>query len=84
MITNHQPELEQRKIQLISMISQLNDLEILDSIENLLLESKKDWWDTIGEAEKQAIDKGLDDIKNRHVVSHEQVMKEVDKKFKPL
>jgi predicted transcriptional regulator len=84
MITQHKAALEQRKIQLIAMITQLNDSDVLDAIENLLLESKKDWWDTISEAEKKAIDRGLDDIKNGRVVSHEQVMKEIDKKFKNL
>jgi len=66
------------------MITQLHDSGVLDSIDNLLLESKKDWWDTISEAEKKAIDRGLDDIKNGRVVSHERVMKEMDKKFKNL
>jgi predicted transcriptional regulator len=66
------------------MITQLHDSGVLDSIDNLLLESKKDWWDTISEAEKKAIDRGLDDIKNGRVVSHERVMKEMDKKFENL
>jgi hypothetical protein len=84
MITQNKAVLEHRKIQLISMITQLHDSDVLDSIENLLLESKKDWWDTISEAEKKAIDQGLDDIKNGRVIPHEQVMKEFDERFKAL
>jgi predicted transcriptional regulator len=84
MITQNKAVLEHRKIQLIAMITQLDDSGVLDSIENLLLESKKDWWDTISEAEKKAIDQGLDDIKNGRVIPHEQVMKEFDERFKAL
>ncbi len=84
MITQKKAVLEHRKIQLIAMITQLHDSDVLDSIENLLLESKKDWWDIINEAEKKAIDHGLDDIRNGRVISHEQVMKEFDERFKAL
>lgn len=84
MNTQTKAVLEHRKIQLIAMITQLDDSDILDSIENLLLESKKDWWDTISEAEKKAIDQGLDDLRNGRVISHEQVMKEFDERFKAL
>jgi predicted transcriptional regulator len=84
MHTENLAVLAQRKIQLIAMITRLHDSDILDSIENLLLENKKDWWDTIGEAEKRAIDQGLDDVKNGKVISHEQMMKEIDAKFKNL
>lgn len=84
MNTQTKAVLEHRKIQLIAMITQLDDSDVLDSIENLLLESKKDWWDTISEAEKKAIDQGLDDLRNGRVISHEQVMKEFDERFKAL
>lgn len=76
--------IEQKKIQLITIITQLYDLDLLDAIENLLINSKKDWWQTISDAEKRAIDIGLEDIKHGRVMSHEQVMKEVEERYKDL
>lgn len=76
--------IEQKKIQLITIITQLYDLDLLDAIENLLINSKKDWWQTISDAEKRAIDIGLEDIKHGRVISHGQVMKEVEERYKDL
>ena len=84
MINTNYTIIEQRKMQLISMITQLYDLDLLDAIENLLLGSKKDWWQTISDAEKRAIDVGLEDIKKGRIMSHEQVMKEVNERYKDL
>ena len=84
MATTDYTIIEQRKIQLITMITQLYDLDLLDAIENLLLSSKKDWWQTISDAERQAIDIGLEDLKHGRTVSHEQVMKELDERYKDL
>lgn len=74
--------LEQRKIQIISMLTNLYDEEILDEIENILLESKKDWWDEISEEARLAIDEGLEDIKRGNLISHGEVLKEINQKLK--
>ena len=76
--------IEQRKMQLIAMITQLYDVDLLDTIENLLISSKNDWWDLISDAEKKAIDVGLDDIKHGRLIAHEQVMKEINERYKNL
>ncbi len=75
--------IEQRKIKLITMITQLYDLDLLESIEKLLIK-KKDWWQSISEAEQQAIDIGLEDIKNGNLISHQEVMQEVEKQYKDM
>ncbi|MCE3228205.1 MAG: hypothetical protein K0S32_2756 [Bacteroidetes bacterium] len=36
----------------------------------------KDWFDLLTEEEKTSIQKGLDDLKNRKIFSHEEVIKE--------
>ncbi len=76
--------IEQRKMQLITMITKLYDVDLLDAIEDILLSNKKDWWHTISDAEKRAIDLGLDDIKNGRVVSHEQAMAKIENHYKNL
>ena len=76
--------IEQRKMQIISMMTQLYDIDLLEKIETLLIGSKKDWWDTISDAEKKAIDIGLDDIKHGRLLSHKQVMKEINERYQDL
>lgn len=38
----------------------------------------QDWWHTISDTEKQAIERGLSDIKNDRFTPHETVMAELD------
>ncbi len=76
--------IEQRKMQVISMMTQLYDIDLLEKIETLLLANKKDWWNSISNAEKQAIDMGLSDIEQKRLISHKQVMKEIDERYKGL
>lgn len=76
--------IEQRKLQLITMITQLYDLDLLDAIENIMLNSEKDWWQSISNAEKRAIDIGLDDIKHGRLISHEEIMKEIEERYKDI
>ena len=76
--------IEQRKMQIISMMTQLYDIDLLEKIETLLIGSKKDWWDTISDAEKKAIDIGLDDIKHGRLLSHKQVMREINERYQDI
>jgi len=76
--------IETKKIQLISIIAQVYNFDILVEIEKLLLSSKIDWWTTISQAEQNAIDEGLNDIKLGNVLSHQQVMQELNNRYKGL
>ena len=42
----------------------------------LKADSEADWWDELEEEEKASIERGLDDLKNGRVISHEEVMKQ--------
>lgn len=84
MLTTDYSVIEQRKIQLITMITQLYDMDLLEAVEKLLIDSKKDWWQTISDAEREVIDVGLEDVKHGRTVSHEQVMREVEERYKDL
>jgi hypothetical protein len=76
--------IETKKIQLISIITQVYNIDILVAIENLLINSKTDWWSLISKSEQIAIDEGLMDIKNGNVLTHQEVIIEINKKFKDL
>ncbi len=76
--------IETKKIQLISIITQVYNIDLLVSIENLILNSKTDWWTTISKSEKDAIDDGLNDIKSGNVFSHQQVIQEINNRYTDL
>jgi len=76
--------IETKKIQLISIIAQVYNFDILVEIEKLLLSSKIDWWTTISQAEQNAIDEGLNDIKLGNILSHQEVMQELNNRYKGL
>lgn len=73
--------IESKKIQLIQMIAQVYNNELLLEIENILLSSKTDWWNSIGASEKKAIQEGLDDYKNGRLLSNEAVSLRVKSKL---
>ena len=53
-------QLQNKKLELIQWLSAIEDLNVLEKISDLIShEVKKDWWDEISEAEKEAIEKGI-------------------------
>ena len=76
--------LEHKKIQLITLISQLYSLDLIEEIENLIISNKKDWWHSISMEERRAIEIGLDDVKQGKLLTHEQVMNEVNERYRDL
>lgn len=57
-----------------------NDLaeEVLWYIELLLSKNDLDWFDNLSNDQKKSIEKGLEDIKNGNVVTHDSVMEEME------
>ena len=68
------------KLQLYRLIDSTNDASVLKRIYTALSKTiskeEPDWWDTISDDEKAAIEAGLAELENGEVVSHEQVVKE--------
>ncbi len=76
--------IETKKVQLISIIAQVYNLDLLVEIENLILSTKTDWWTSISKAEQTAIDEGLDDIKAGRLISHQTLMQNFNNRYKDL
>lgn len=71
------------KSNLHELIDKAQDSKIL-KIAYLLLSKKKannDWWLSISEREKAAIERGLRDIKDGKVIPHEKAMEELKNEF---
>lgn len=67
--------LEQEKLEIIKWISTLKDETAIERIKLLKERKTKDWWNEISDAEKIAIEKGLEDLKSRKVKPHKDVKK---------
>lgn len=64
--------LEARKINLINWISTIQDDDVLEKVEKIQKE-KTDWWDTISDADKKAINEGLEQLDKGEYLTREQV-----------
>ncbi len=65
------------KYQLIEKIVQTNDESVLQEIKALLESASGDWWNTISEAERAAIDEGLAQADRGETLSHEDAMRQI-------
>lgn len=65
--------IQAEKLELIEWISEINDLSIIKKLQMLHVEYSKtsDWWDEISIEEKESIQRGLKDIEEGRVHSHE-------------
>ncbi len=64
------------------LIVETDDESILNKVQAYFttLKSKNvDWWDTISDQEKDAINLGLHQLKNGEGISHEEVKRKADK-----
>ncbi len=72
--------IEARKINLINWISAVQDEETLDKLENLQKE-KTDWYDSLNEEDKKAIEEGIKQLDNNIFLTHNQVRSKIREKF---
>lgn len=70
-------DIQTEKLGLIEWISKLNDTSILEKLKAVYEESTStsDWWDDISDAEKESISRGMSDLKEGHIHSHDEVKK---------
>lgn len=73
--------IEARKINLINWISSIQDDTILEKLE-MIQQDKDDWWDTISENDKRAINEGIDQLDRGEYLTHEQVRSIIKERFK--
>ncbi len=75
------------KFSIHNLLDTVNDKKALKAVYTFLQAKTKqknsvDLWDTLSDEEKKSIEKGLDDIKHGRVRKHEDVMKDMRKKYK--
>jgi len=73
--------IQTEKLGLIEWISQLNDTSIIEKLNSIREDysKSKDWWDTLNNEELDSIERGLRDIEDGKIHSHETARKGYEK-----
>jgi len=72
--------LEKEKLEIIKWVTELQDDSAIEKLRMLRNNPKKtDWWDEVSDEEKNAVDKGLEDIKAGRVKPHKEAKKLYEK-----
>jgi len=70
-------DIQTKKYHLIEWITQIRDKRLLDLL--MKIAEDNDWWDDISQAEREAINEGLQDLAENRVYDHEEVKKLYEK-----
>ena len=73
--------IQTEKLGLIEWLSTLNDISIIEKLKSIKEDysKSKDWWDTLNKEEIESIDRGLKDLDNGKIHSHETARKVYEK-----
>ena len=69
--------LEAIKLELIEWLTKLDDQDTIQYLKVVKDSSSddKDWWNTLSDQQKQGVERGIKDIEEGRVTSHEEVKK---------
>ncbi|KUG11006.1 hypothetical protein BAZ12_15055 [Elizabethkingia miricola] len=68
-----------KKLELIQWLSTLEDQSIIEKLIALRKEEAKDWWNSISDDEKNAIEKGIEDADSEKLETHSNARKLYEK-----
>jgi hypothetical protein len=73
--------IQTEKLGLIEWISKLNDISIIEKLKSIKEDysKSKDWWDTLKKEELESIERGLKDLEDGKIHSHETARKVYEK-----
>jgi hypothetical protein len=80
-VKNDIMNIQTEKLGLIEWISKLNDTSIIEKLKSIKEDysRSKDWWDSVNREEIESIERGLKDLKDGKVHSHETARKVYEK-----
>jgi hypothetical protein len=67
------------KLELIQWLSTLEDVSVIEKLMQFRKEKTEDWWNSVSEEEKTAIEKGLRDAENKKLNPHSSAKKLYEK-----
>jgi len=80
-VKNINMNIQTEKLGLIEWISKLNDISIIEKLKSIKEDysKSKDWWDTLNKEELESIERGLKDLEDGKIHSHETARKVYEK-----
>ncbi len=76
---NIELNIQNKKLELIQWLSTIEDSTIIEKIMDLKKKESKDWWDSISENEKEAIEQGLKEADSGKLNPHSNARKLYEK-----
>ena len=67
--------IQNKKLELIQWLSSIEDSTVIEKIMELRKKESKDWWNSISEGEKEAIENGIKDANSGKLNSHSNARK---------
>lgn len=71
--------LQSKKLELIQWLSSVEDISIIEKIVELRKTETTDWWQSISETEKKAIESGIQDANSGKLNPHSSARKVYEK-----
>ena len=80
-VKNDDMNIQSEKLGLIEWLSTLKDISIIEKLKAIKEDysKSKDWWDTLNKEELESIEKGLKDLEDSRIHSHETARKVYEK-----
>jgi hypothetical protein len=78
-------DISAEKLDIIQRICEIQDNDLIDLIKNIIdvpQPSNSDWWNQISQEEKESINRGLEDLQQGRVHSHELIREKYEKWLK--
>ena len=67
--------IQNKKLELIQWLSSIEDSKVIEKIMELRKKESKDWWNSISESEKDAIESGIKDANSGKLNPHSNARK---------
>jgi hypothetical protein len=78
-------DISTEKLDIIQRICEIQDNDLIDLIKNIIDipgSSKSEWWNQITQNEKDSINRGLNDLQDGKIYSHDEIRKKYEKWLK--
>jgi CTP:phosphocholine cytidylyltransferase-like protein len=78
-------DISAEKLDIIQRICEIQDGDIIDLLRNIIdmpHSVTTDWWDEISSEEIESINRGLDDLEQGKIYSHDQIRRKYEKWLK--
>jgi hypothetical protein len=67
-------DIQLEKLELIKMLTEIENPAIIKSIKKILTKEKKDWWDDLTDHQKEELELSVKEFERGEVVSYESIL----------